>query len=309
MHRCLEHVAAQTYSPIEVVVVDNGSSDGSLDKIKTQYPNYIYIENDRNLGYASGMNQGIRASRGEFVLPLNQDVCLERNYVAYSVSRMKSDARIGAMGGRVLSWIGDQLTDELRKGEGERAFLLKRFKVSAGNRSESETWTFCPSGSFPFLRSEMLKDLLNATGSYYDEAFETGWEDTDMFLRMHLRGWKALFTPHTFGWHVGSGSVGGNATFLTKKLDYQLRVIRNRYFTIMKNLPLPVLLWLAPYLVASEIGLVPYFILRSPKSLIALAKAQWQVVMNLSSILKKRRSIQRGRTVSTVYVKQLFGGA
>src|ERR1035438_1504450 len=71
VHRCLEHVAAQTYSPIEVIVVDNGSSDGSIQKIKAQYPDHLYVENARNLGFATGMNQGFRVARGEYVLPLN----------------------------------------------------------------------------------------------------------------------------------------------------------------------------------------------------------------------------------------------
>jgi GT2 family glycosyltransferase len=212
------------------------------------------------------------------------------------------------MGGRVFSWTGDQLVNERRRGEGEKTVWRKRFKVDGGIEVENEIWTFCPSGSFPFLRKAMLDDVLNATGSHYDEAFETGWEDADLFFRMHLRGWKCLFTPRTFGWHVSSGSVGGNSTFLSKKLNYQTRVLRNRYFTMIKNLPRPMLLRLAPYLVAAEIALVPYFVLRSPKSLLALGSAYWQVLKSFPSLLNKRRIVQRNRTVPPMYLQQFFAG-
>jgi len=306
VHRCLRHVMCQTHQPLEVIVVDNGSTDGSLQKLKAAYPELTYVENPKNRGFAAGMNQGIVASHGEFVIPLNQDVCLHEDYVAECVRRIRDDPSIGAIGGRVFSWVGDELTGQLRKGEGGHNIMRKRFQGDGGNVVTGEMWTFAPSGIFPFFRRKMLQDVFESTGYYYDEAFETGWEDTDLFFRMQLRGWKCLFLPAAFGWHVGSGSVGGKATFLSKKVDYQTRVLRNRHFTILKNLPARMLLWLLPYLVVTELVIPPYFLIRSPKSLWAWIIAWARLLHAIPEVLRKRSKIQKNRRVGSLYLKKYF---
>jgi GT2 family glycosyltransferase len=306
VHRCLEHVLAQDYRPIEVIIVDNNSSDGSLGRIKAEHPDFVYIENATNKGYAAGMNQGIAASHGEFIVPLNQDVCLDHSFVSRCVAKMREDSTLGAIGGRVYSWIGDELTDRLRKGEGERFIMRKRFQSDGGHFTNEPTLTFAASGSFPFLRRSMLDDLKGTSGCCYDESYETGWEDCDLWFRMHLLGWKCLFLPSAVGWHVGSGSVGGKATFFSKALDYQLRVLRNRHYTIIKDLPWRTLLWLLPYLAATELAIIPYFLLKSPKSLLALAGAWWQVVRDLPVLLRKRAQVQESKKVNHAYLRQYF---
>jgi len=306
VHRCLEHVIAQDYRPIEVIVVDNGSTDGSLTRIKSAYRDFVYIENQKNKGYAAGMNLGIEAAHGDCVVPLNQDVCLDHAFVRQCVAKMLEDPTLGAIGGRVFSWMGSELTNQLRKGEGEQYFMKKRFQGDGGHFTNEPTLTFAPSGSFPFLRRKMLDDLRESSGCYYDESFETGWEDCDLWFRMHLRGWKCLFLPSAIGWHVGSGSVGGRATFFSKTLDYQLRVLRNRHFTIIKDIPGRTLLWLLPYLTATELAIIPYFLFRSPKSLLAFVAAWWQVARQLPILLRKRAQIQRSKRIDHAYLKQYF---
>lgn len=306
VHRCVEHATAQSYEGIEVIVIDNGSTDGSAEKLKNRYPDLTYIMNEENRGYAAGMNQGIGIAKGDHVIPLNQDVCLHKDFVLECVNRIQKDNGIGAIGGRVFSWIGDDLTDVLRKGEGERYFLRKRFQGIGGLKSEGEAYVFAPAGSFPFLSKTMLEDIRKTSGEYYDENFVTGWEDIDLFFRMHLRGWRCLFLPAAYGWHVGSGSVGGKSTFLSKNLDFQIRVLRNRYFTIIKDIPADTLVWLLPYLLLTEIAIIPYFIIRSPKSIIALFVAWAQTVSRLPVLVKKRRAIQKNVNVETGYLKKFF---
>jgi GT2 family glycosyltransferase len=306
VHRCLKHVISQDHRPIEVIVVDNGSVDGSLKRIKSDYRDFVYIENRKNRGFAVGMNQGIEASHGDFIVPLNQDVCLDHAFVSQCVARMQEDSTLGAIGGRVYCWMGDELTNRLRQGEGEQFFMKKRFQGDGGHFTNEPTLTFAPSGSFPFLRRSMLDDLRQTSGCYYDESYRTGWEDCDLWFRMHLLGWKCLFLPSAVGWHVGSGSVGGRATFFSKPLDYQVRVLRNRHFTIIKDLPWRTLLWLLPYLAATEFALIPYFLFRSPKSLLALVSAWWQVAIQLPVLLRKRAQIQKSKSVNHAYLKQYF---
>jgi GT2 family glycosyltransferase len=304
----MEHVLAQKYPAIEVILVDNASTDGSAEKICAAHPGVRAILNKSNLGFAAGMNQGIAASVGEYVVLLNQDVCLHEEFVAKCVDRIHGGDEIGAIGGRVFAWVGEELRDELRGGDGELTFLKKRIQGLQGVRSETEAYVFMPTGSFPFVRRKMLADLYSVSGCYYDEDFGTGWEDIDLFLRMQLRGWRCLFLPQASGWHVGSGSVGGNDTFLSKKTDYQKRIIRNRLFVIIKDLPAALLLRYCLYLAAAEAAMLPYLALRAPRSLLAWVRAWRDTLESLPALLGKRRLIQRARRVGTGYLAGMFRG-
>jgi GT2 family glycosyltransferase len=307
IHKCLDYLFKQSYGNTEIIIIDNNSNDGSIEKIISKFQNLVIIRNKENFGYAFGMNQGICAASGEFIIPLNQDVCLHGDFIFECVKRIQADMSIGAIGGRVYAWVGDELTDNLRKGEGERTYLKKCFKGAGGIRiDDNEAFVFSPSGSLPFFRKTMLEDLKLSTGDYYDENFVTGWEDVDMFFRMHLRGWTCLFLPKAKGWHVGSGSVGGNATLISKKIDYQIRVLRNRYFTIIKNLPFDIIVWLFPYLFITEVCLIPYFAVRSPKTIVALIAAWYQTLVKLPILLKKRNFIQKNIIAHKGYLKQYF---
>ena len=72
IYKCIEYLMDQTYNPLEIIIVDNGSTDGSIQKVMKQYPDFKYILNEKNLGFSAGMNQGIIASRGKYLIPLNQ---------------------------------------------------------------------------------------------------------------------------------------------------------------------------------------------------------------------------------------------
>lgn len=307
IHRCLEHVFAQTHSPLEVIIVDNGSTDRSLQKIKARYGDRCrYIENAGNVGYSPAMNQGIAAVTGEYMVQLNSDACLHEEFVAVSLKRMEQDDRIGAVGGRVYQWDGDVLTRTLRKGEGGRYYFRKRFQLRADESLEHETLSFGPASCFPLLRMSMLNDVYESSGHHFDETFFAGWEDTDLWFRMQLRGWTCLYLPSAYGWHVGSGSAGEHQTFFTKSVDYRTRILRNRLFMIAKNLPVALLLRLSPYLVATELAMLPYFMLRSPSSIPSFFSGWSQFLGERRRVWEKRRRIQKGVVVSTDYIAGFF---
>ena len=109
---CLESVLKQNYANIEILIVDNASSDNTLRQIakskkqNTKFPLRV-IGNKRNLGFTAGHNQGIRKSNGEYVLCLNQDVILDKNFVKNAVKTMEVDGKIGAVQGKLYKTTRD----------------------------------------------------------------------------------------------------------------------------------------------------------------------------------------------------------
>jgi len=124
---------------------------------------------------------------------------------------------------------------------------------------------------------------------------------------MQLRGWECYATTETRAWHSGS-SFDEKRSFIAKSTNYQSWIIRNRWFTILKNIPLPVLLFMSPLLLFFELILPFYFLCRSPRSLRAWFKSWRDIILSLPSICAKRRIIQQSRRVPVRHIVKWFKG-
>lgn len=307
IEQCIQSVLAQDYANIQLIVVDNGSRDDSLDTIRAKYPQLPLLTNERNLGFARGMNQGIEAAHGRYVLPLNMDVILDRGYIAAAVAAFDTDGEVGAVGGSIYSISNNQLTNTPHQGEAGGVLLRKRFQGYEAGRIAERKYVLGVAGSCPVLRRAMLDDVRLATGDYYDELYFSGWEDLDLWLRMQLRGWTCLHVPEAIAWHEGSGSVDGRDRLISKPPWYQVHVLKNRYITIIKDLPRGILLRLLPFLIITEFGLLPYFFVKSRATAVSLLKAWRQVANLLPEILRKRRVVQASRKVSADHLWRFLG--
>src|SRR5512143_2963792 len=99
---CLGALGTQTYSPVEAIVVDNGSTDGSLEWVRTRSPGVRLIENGKNLGFGGGMNVGILAARGKYVMILNNDTRLDPGCIGALKESIEKDKNYGACASKVL---------------------------------------------------------------------------------------------------------------------------------------------------------------------------------------------------------------
>lgn len=233
LEECLASLRAQTLAePVEVVVVDNASADDSLAVLERQRPPLRVIRNAVNRGFAAGCNQGIAASRGEFVALLNADAVVEPAWLDELVARIRTDAGIGACASRIHSY--DQRSvfdnaghvlhgDGLTRGRG-------RLEPDRGQFDAVEE-VFCFSGCAALLRREMLDDV-----GTFDESFFAYCEDADLGFRARLRGWSCVYVPSAVVFHKYSRSTGAYSPLKA------LNVERNRVWLAVKNLPLP---WLA----------------------------------------------------------------
>jgi len=151
--RCLEHVFAQSYPNIEVMVIDNGSRDGSLERVKARHGKRCKIYRElREHGYAVGMNQALRRLLGSLSC-LNQDVCLHQDFVSECVRRILQDEKIGAIGVGFTHGLATSLPIFSARGR-EKSTSSETLQIYAGEWTETETLVFGPAGKLSFSSNE-----------------------------------------------------------------------------------------------------------------------------------------------------------
>ncbi len=225
---CLRSIFNQDCLDLEVIVVDNGSGDSTIELIRRGYPGVILIKNSENRGASSARNQGIRASSADWILSLDCDAVLKRNLVSevlkatedlpYDVGALQPktfnhDDSVIYSCGIHLSWL--RRFYDLGRGEKDNG----RF-VGVGN-------IFGASSSCALYRRKMLEDIKEKTG-YFDERFFFLVEDVDLAWRAERRGWKAVFYPQAVCYHYG------NSSDFNRRLRQYL-CFRNRYYLMIKN--------------------------------------------------------------------------
>ncbi len=302
---CLEHVCAQTHPDIEVIVVDNGSTDDSVETMRRRFPGINMVENGENLGFAEGMNRGIQIARGRHLLLLNQDAWIRHDFIGGAVEAMNSAPDVGMIACRVYKLDRGLKTDQVTGGG---LLLNRRLQLTADPDVSSSHHTFSPTWCCPFLRRQALDDVRASSGHVFDGRYFAFGEDLDLALRLQLRGWKCLFTPEVVAWHAHSGSLGGQVRLWQKPPAFRTHTLRNRYLTILKDLPAPLLAYLVPFLAVAEVAAWPFFLVKSPRTLRCLLRAYGEAICMLPESLRMRHRIQATRRVAASYLTQFFVG-
>lgn len=303
---CLEHLYAQTYPSVEIIVVDNGSTDGSYQLLQERYLDRItLIRLETNTGFTGGMNRGIAAARGGYVVVLNSDAFLHPEFIAQAVAafELPGNERIGVIGGKLFHFVDGQKTNTI---DHVGFFLKLRMAVCNSRNTDAPELVFGPSGTCPVLRRALLDRVRFGPDEWFDRHYFAYNEDIDLWFRTHLLGWDVLFLPTAIGWHVHSGSVGGRQRLYERAYRLQVHALKNRYMTILKDYPSALLLLMGPFLVATEVAVFLYFALKLRPSLRAMMEAQLYVVHNWAEIMHRRRFIQRQRQEGAFYLLRYF---
>ena len=216
IRECLRSIFVGTQSvDLEVIVSDNGSTDGSVQFIHENYPQVRVVENGANLGFAKGNNAGIRAAQGEFVLILNPDTIIHEGSLDKFIAFADQHPEAGAFGCRVLNLDGTyQVSCRLFP-------TVKRYWISAlylhhlarfssfftfeeyeGWKGDSERQIDWQSGCCVMFRGQLLKTL-----GGFDEQFFYHFEEVDLCRRVWDAGFPIVFTPQAIITHLGGQSV------------------------------------------------------------------------------------------------------
>ncbi|MBI4091683.1 MAG: glycosyltransferase family 2 protein [Candidatus Levybacteria bacterium] len=223
---CLKHTGDQSYPNIETVVVDNGSSDGSLNYLR-EHKGIKLVENDENLGFTGGHIAGFKVSNGEYILLLNNDAIMDSRYVENAVKTMQKDKNIGAVGGRAYLW------DEQNK----------LFDTTNDFYSYQNINPITAEGIFARSDEGVLQEVNNVSGScvmvrrsvidkvgYLHNPFFAYYEESDLFARMKRAGYKIIYSPTLAIWHANAKSSSKKAPTFSLYM-----MMRNRFRFAVRN--------------------------------------------------------------------------
>ncbi len=284
IEKCLGSIFAQSYTPSEIILVDNNSSDGSADIAQRSFPDLKVIRNSRNLGFAEGNNVGIRKSQGDLVLLANNDVVLDREAISQLVQQASPE--VGVVGGPIHYanskniWAYGGLFDP---------FTGMHWQSLQGMNAETQLPQNSQVDYVPGALLLARRSLLDRIGLLDDYFFLYG-DDLDLALKARRLNYSIRVTPNALAYHQVSQSV--------RKLEEKHELLgyylmnRNMFYLYFTQLPVP----FAVTSTLSQIGFLFFEILlfRRPVSyLSAKIRALAHATRDWGRILGARRRVHR----------------
>jgi len=308
---CLAALQQQTFRDFETILVDNGSSDGSLELLQQSYPWVTVIALATNTGFSGGNNEGLRHAAGDYIVVLNNDTEAAPDWLAELVAVADAHPDAGQVACRICSMDDHDRIDSLGHGVCPDGMTRGRYRlqkwsaVRGGFRTVDEIFfgTACVS---------LYRRVALAQVGFYDDDMFAFAEDSDLGLRLRWGGWQAVIATEAVVYHKYSGTGGVFSPFKLYLVE------RNHYWVAVKNFPLSMLLLVPFYTVIRY--LVQVQVVLSGKGSggeFAASGSKWPIVrallqgtrdalLGLPLMLAKRRGIMKNARSSSAEMRALF---
>lgn len=287
LERCLCSLERQLNPPNKVIVVDNGSSDGSLIAAENTCLNTVVVRLAENVGFAKANNLALaECADVDWVATLNADAFAESTWLTELLNAAREYPDFSFFASCMLKEADTSLYD----GAGDAYFvsgLAKRrryMKPYRGSDNRS-TEVFAPCAAAALYRKDAWLEV-----NGFDEDFFCFFEDVDLGFRLRLKGHKCLYVADAVVHHVGGG--------LTQHVSESVVMYghRNLVWAYFKNMPMPLLLMFLPLHLLANLTSVVYYLFRPQR--MAMLKGKWQAIVHLPKFLAKRSTTQAGRVSS-----------
>lgn len=286
LEKCLQTIRKIKYKPVEVIVVNNGSTDESHEFISKKYPEFKLIELKKNKGFAGANNIGVKLASGKYVLIINNDTEVPEDFLLPMVERMESDKSIGVIQPKIRSLRKRHLLDAACSFYTSTGFQYHYgyYQLQSKKQYNREKLVYSAKGACLFTLRE---DYLKLRG--FDEDFVCYVEESDYCHRIWLSGKKVLYLPESYIYHWG----GGDMSVMEKSEITIYRSFKNRFYSYIKNLSLVELIRLLPVHLAFCEAMIFSALLRGiiRYGIAAQLGTLWWI-FHLPRILKKRRYVQ-----------------
>jgi GT2 family glycosyltransferase len=282
LRSALESLSEQTYQDFSVVVVDNGSRDGTLEHLAAEWPAVHVVAFSENRGFAPAVNAGIHAGTAPLVALVNNDVELEPRWLEAIVAGLESHPRAGSATGRMLAFHRRDVIDDAGNSFSWYGVGSARGKGEPDDgRYRDPEAVFSACGGAGLYRRVALADV-----GLFDEDFFAYAEDLDWGMRAQLAGWGCRYVPDAVSYHVGAGTSSRSGDFS------RYLTLRNSLWLVVKGFPRAALLRHAHRLTLFVVGTVGLAVARRET---AELRGLRDAVRGLPRMLRKRREVQGRR--------------
>jgi len=291
--QCLDALREQSVQVMAVIVVDNGSIDGSVETVKQQFPEVTLIALSENLGFSAANNIAIRSVQTDYVALLNNDAIAHPLWLENMIDALRRYPEAGFAASKMLYQDMPHIID--RAGDGYTtagAGSLRGRGQSADTFSRAE-WIFGACAGAALYRTSMLDDV-----GLFDEDFFLLYEDVDLSFRAQLRGYKCCYVPDAVVYHQASRTIGYDS--LTS-VYYGHRNLEWVYF---QNMPGSLLVRTAMNHLIYTAAAFGYFCAKGLST--AFIRAKWDSIKAWKTVLGKRKKNQAQRRVDDEYIWSLL---
>lgn len=298
LSECLDGLRRQIYRRFSVILVDNGSSDGSVDFIHRYYPEVRTIALSKNVGFSAANNYALKSIQGEYVALLNNDAVPDRLWIKHLVKALESHPEAGFAASKMLFCDNPDVIDRAGDAYTRAATGLLRGRGERERNFGKTEWIFGACAGAALYRTQMLNDI-----GLFDEDFFLLYEDVDLSFRAQLKGYKCVYVPEAIVYHKASGSI----VYDSPTSVYYSH--RNLEWVYIKNMPSKLIfktIWLH---IIYDIAAFAFFLVNGRVK--EFLKAKRDAVKGVNRMLEKRRLIQKMRSVDDTYIwglleKELF---
>lgn len=296
---CLDSLANQTHAPLEIFVVDNGSSDRTVAIVREKYPRVEVIPLGENTGFCHANNAGYSRCRGEIVLFANPDTILEPDYIQEALASFKLDPKIGMVSGKLLRF--DHVTID---SAGQILTISRKIQDRGYGRKDTGQFelparvdSVC--GAMALYRRDMIEQI-RVDGELFDEDFFAFWEDMDVGWRARRFGWQARYTPRAVARHFRGGSQDRHTPWTNwvrmsgRSAELKYHIVKNRWLMLIKNESLAGYLVRLPFILARDAALLAYLLFSAPSAFLRLGFAPgcflraWRKRLKIRRLLRER---------------------
>jgi GT2 family glycosyltransferase len=302
---CLRSVFAQDFPSLQVIVIDNASSDESVSILQQFSDRITLIVNRENTGFAAAQNQAIALAEADWILTLNPDVQFLPAFIAKLVDAGEDDSDVGTVCGKLLAGsIGPgSVTDAVFDSTGiymtpNMRHFDRGSRLPDHGEYQSREYVFGATGAAALYRRKMI-EAISLSGEFFDVDFFAYREDADVAWRAQLLGWKCLYVPEAVAFHVRT-VLPSNRRSLPAVIN--MHSVKNRFLLRIKNATAGLYrrFWFA--MTKRDLAVIAGCLVFEWSSLRAFPL----LLRMLPGALKKRREVMRQRKVSDEYITSWF---
>ena len=290
---CLESLRKQEFQDFSTILVDNGSSDGSVDLVSGLYPEVRIISLSRNLGFAAANNAAFSEAKTKYIALLNNDAVAHPQWLKHLTESLESNPAAGFATARILYYENREIIDRAGDGYSTAGAGVLRGRGSKAKDYAQTQYVFGACAAAAMYRKAMLDHV-----GFFDPEFFLIYEDVDLSFRAQLSGYPCLYVPAAEVFHMVSSSIIRDSAI---SIYYGHRNLEWVYF---QNMPSGLLLRSLWSHALYDLAAFFYFGFKGMAG--PFLRAKWDAIKSFKRIMKNRSRIQAEKSVNNAYLWRLM---